>query len=133
MIYKVCSDFKFVVIYAFFPRQMCTLKISEFTKKRFFPSLLQMTKQGKQPLIATHKTKKLSYSSFRGLWPSAKIFVYPLWEGKKDILCTFLLLFIKVNVCVKYLPVVPKNLNKYKHQTIPYKQSQYKRAKKKFI
>ena len=42
LIYTVSCYFKFVVIYAFFPGQICNPKISEFTKKCFFPSLLNV-------------------------------------------------------------------------------------------
>ena len=39
LIYAICHDLKFVVIYAFSLRKICISKISEFIIKCFFPSL----------------------------------------------------------------------------------------------
>ena len=46
-----CCNFKFVLIYAFFPRQICIPKISEFTKEQVFSSLPRPPPYAKSNLL----------------------------------------------------------------------------------
>ena len=111
MIYAVCHNFIFVIIYAFLFRQMCISKIWWFTEKCFFSGL------GKTSCIILISKS----TSFMNCWSWNKI-IWNMEICKEATSFRILLFFLleKTNIKLYYIPTIKMftkilNLN-FQHQ-----------------